>query len=566
MHGDAQETGLQMGIAFYQWWNSESQSNWRDGYVRSAILLDEPEYLEKTREYVDKILSTQDEDGYLGIYDSELRYQFTGENGELWAQSTLFRGLLACYEGLRDESILEKVRKAADYTMERYPKDASHPFDLKEPKGGAGHGLTIVDSYVWLYEITEDKKYLEYAVWLYEDYSEYLLLNRDMQIANLQNPFYFFQEHAAHTFEHMRAVIHAACTKEEHRPLLDMLVHKLPYYLTPSGGPIGDERIHGRTADATWTGYEFCTVQELIATYSLLAEKTGDMYWNDQIEWLYFNAAEGMKHPVDSSIMYLKTDNCYIADGHKHPDCAEYNLSYSYSPTHLKTAMCCVPNMGRCTPYFVQSLLRMTEDGFCAVGYSPYVYRGTYKGVQVCIQQESDYPKELSTCFHIQASESVSFALHLRLPSWAKKMMVNGKTYENIAGMCREIVIEQEWRDDRIEILFEAELQFRTDLKEDTYVTYGPILYALPLPAQEAILKDLEVPGFHDKLYIPQNRKLEKLAIRGEDRKAFRYMRKDAKAWWNASCILGLFTDEEGSKVEMEMVPMARTTLRKITW
>src|SRR5690606_24075586 len=77
----------------FLWWNSETQSNWRDGYIRSAILAENKTHLKKAAEYVEYILSTQDEDGYLGIYDQELRYNFDNENGELWAKATLLRGL-----------------------------------------------------------------------------------------------------------------------------------------------------------------------------------------------------------------------------------------------------------------------------------------------------------------------------------------------------------------------------------------------------------------------------------------------------------------------------------------
>jgi len=45
--------------------------------------------------YVKRILATQDKDGYLGIYDKELRCKFNNENVELWAKTTLLRGLLA---------------------------------------------------------------------------------------------------------------------------------------------------------------------------------------------------------------------------------------------------------------------------------------------------------------------------------------------------------------------------------------------------------------------------------------------------------------------------------------
>ena len=51
----------------FMWWNSESQSNWRDGYVRAALLLEDPALRKKADDYIDRILATQDEDGYLGI-------------------------------------------------------------------------------------------------------------------------------------------------------------------------------------------------------------------------------------------------------------------------------------------------------------------------------------------------------------------------------------------------------------------------------------------------------------------------------------------------------------------
>lgn len=88
----------------YKWWNSETQSNWWDGYIRNAFLLDDRRAIEKVKKYVGRILATQDEDGYLGIYDKELRYKFKGENGELWSKATLYR--VHTYEHLRPFSTM----------------------------------------------------------------------------------------------------------------------------------------------------------------------------------------------------------------------------------------------------------------------------------------------------------------------------------------------------------------------------------------------------------------------------------------------------------------------------
>ena len=79
----------------YKWWNSETQSNWWDGFLRNVFLLHDENGIKKVQQYVQSILATQDEDGYIGIYDTDLRYQFTSENGELWSKASLYRGLLA---------------------------------------------------------------------------------------------------------------------------------------------------------------------------------------------------------------------------------------------------------------------------------------------------------------------------------------------------------------------------------------------------------------------------------------------------------------------------------------
>lgn len=37
----------------YKWWNSETQSNWWDGYLRNVFLLDDKKGIEKAKKYVE---------------------------------------------------------------------------------------------------------------------------------------------------------------------------------------------------------------------------------------------------------------------------------------------------------------------------------------------------------------------------------------------------------------------------------------------------------------------------------------------------------------------------------
>jgi len=126
-----------------------------------------------------RILATQDEDGYLGIYDKELRYKFSTENGELWSKTTLCRGLLAYYEYTRNQKVWNALVRAVDNVMQNYPVSHSQPFfSGKDFSGGVAHGLTFTDVLDRMHQITGDKKYWDYALFLYLNFSENFLLKR----------------------------------------------------------------------------------------------------------------------------------------------------------------------------------------------------------------------------------------------------------------------------------------------------------------------------------------------------------------------------------------------------
>ena len=182
----------------FMWWNSESQSNWRDGYVRAALLLEDPVLRKKADGYIDRILATQDEDGYLGIYGTDLRYRHTTENGELWSKSTLYRVLLGYYEATGEQRVKDALVRAFDNLMEGYPMGSSDPFLVDKSFCGHCHGLTIVDALGGMYELTGDEKYLDYAVWLYERYSANEVEEEDLTLSSIRNPHYFWKNHGVH--------------------------------------------------------------------------------------------------------------------------------------------------------------------------------------------------------------------------------------------------------------------------------------------------------------------------------------------------------------------------------
>lgn len=538
----------------YKWWNSETQSNWWDGYVRNVFLLNDPKGIEKAKKYVESILKTQDEDGYLGIYDKELRYKFNSENGELWSKATLYRGLLAYYEYTKDEKVFKAVERAVENVMTNYPIYASSPFSSGNSfNGGVSHGLTFTDILERLYFHTQNEKYRAYALFLYQDFSNTYQSEADVQLKNILNPNYKLQSHGVHTFEHLRTLIiakYAANTAEIDHALAEYL-HRIKNATTMSGGAIGDEWIAERNADATHTGYEYCSLQELLDSYSLLLQKTGKATVGNDIENIFYNAAQGSRNPNHSCIAYLKTDNSFEMLGTKNGEIEvdRKQTRYKYSPAHQDVAVCCNPNAGRISPYFVQnSWMKENESTLVATLLMPNVLETTINGVLVKIENITEYPYQNRFVFQITQPQATQFTLKIRKPDWVKKI----NTTEKYRLEDDFIIIERVFSaKDKVNLSFDAEVEIKSDPTGSHYFTYGALLFALPIEAKE-IKGKTYFSDFTDFTYEPLSNH------------QYRYQKGVKTTYQNGDITTQLLNSSTQQLEQVTLVPMGKTILRQV--
>ena len=550
------KSGDTEGDEQYKWWNSETQSNWRDGYIRNALLLNDSLAIENTKTYIDRILSTQDEDGYLGIYDKELRYKFKTENGELWSKTTLFRGLLAYYECTHDSNVWKALVRAVDNVMQNYPVNHSQPFySGKEYSGGVAHGLTFTDVLDRMHQLTGDKKYLDYALFLYLNYSENYSFEKDAQLKNILDPGYKLQCHGAHTYEHLRPLTVAAYAsgREDLQNALKVYLDRIKNCTTLTGGAIGDEWIGGRTADATNTGYEYCSLQELMDSYSFLLQKSGNMRFADEIENIFYNAAQGSRNPDHSCIAYLKTDNSYEMLGTKNgePEPGRKQTRYKYSPVHQDVAVCCAPNAGKISPYFIQSSwLKDGENTLVAALLCPNVLETNIRNVPVKIEEKTDYPFQNKFIFIISMKQNVPFQIRIRKPVWAKSILTNEK-YHLDNGL---IVIDRTFANaDRIELEFPAEVMVKEDLNHEKYFSFGALVFARPVSATEQTGR-VYAPGFEDLMY------------KSNDSLRYQFV-EDHKAKYKDGKIRAYLKNKDTQLTEqVDLIPFGKTILRQASF
>lgn len=421
----------------------------------------------------------------------------------MWSKATLYRGLLAYYEVTKDEKVWQALVRAVDNVMVNYPINASSPFSSGEKfNGGVSHGLTFTDVLDKMYQLTGDKKYTEYALFLYNDFSKTYQSESDVQLPSILNPNYKLRSHGVHTYEHLRTLIVAAYQNKELQKALNIYLERIKKTTTPTGGPIGDEWIAERTADATHTGYEYCSIQELLDSYTVLLQKTGNASIGDEIETIFYNAAQGARNPDHSCIAYLKTDNSFEMLGTKNGEIEpnRKQTRYKYSPAHQDVAVCCNPNAGRISPYFIQSSwMKENENTLVATLLMPNVLETTIKGSQITIENKTNYPNENTIHFKIQLDKPTAFVLKIRKPNWATSIITN----EKYSIDDNYILIERTFeKNDNLNLEFKTEVRVIKDNIGGHYFAYGSLFYAKTIAALQIKGKEY-AKGFNDLNYEP---------------------------------------------------------------
>lgn len=539
----------------FLWWNSETQSNWWDGYIRSAVLTGDKQHLQRVRQYIDRILSTQDEDGYLGIYDKELRYRFDNENGELWSKTTLLRGLLGWYEYSHDPAVLRAIERAVQNVMDNYPAGRSTPFySIKPDVGGLTHGLAFTDVLEWLYRINGDKTLLAYAAFCYRDFSAHVL-NEDAQLSKLLDPAIPLKGHGVHTYEHLRSL--AAAYQATGDPSLAKglkgFLAKIDKTTTATGGPVGDEWIGGKGADATTRGYEYCSIHELMHSYLELYQKSGDNTFAGKAEHMFFNAALGARDPEQSCIAYLKSDNSYAMTGGLNGDTSvKTQTRYKYSPAHQDAAVCCVPNAGRIVPYYIQHMWLREGNDLVASLFGPSVLNTESGGKRVVITEETGFP-DIHRIRFIVEGDGATFALKIRKPAWAKGVK-SSVTFKEADGF---LTIRKKWAGrEVIDLEFVTGLTVKQDVNREYYFQYGPLVLAHPIQAIATRTRSFPVAGFSDLMYRPQNLAvLQYLPGQGPVQKA-----------GTSQFSVLLYNPATGKAEAVNLEPVGQTILRQVTF
>jgi DUF1680 family protein len=334
---------------------------------------------------------------------------------------------------------------------------------------------------------------------------------------------------------------------------LEIYIQRIEKSTTLTGGAIGDEWIAQRTANATQTGYEYCSLHELLDSYSVLFQKQGATKTADAIETIFYNAAQGSRNPDHSCIAYLKTDNSFEMDGTKNGE-VEANrkqIRYKYSPAHQEVAVCCNPNAGRITPYFIEnSWLLENETTLVNALLGPTKLETKVKNNPIAIEVVTEYPYENKFNYLITNSNQASFTIKIRKPSWVTEIV----TTENYKIEGDFITVARKFsKSDKIQIEFKTEVRIKQDANQENYFTYGALFYAKAIEAEELKGRNY-FEGFDDFSYKSKNN------IR------YQFIENNKAAYGNNQIKVNAKNSNTNEVEEITLIPFGKTILRQVSF
>jgi DUF1680 family protein len=465
------------------WWPGEHEGYFADAVVRNAFLTKNKVWMEKAKSIVDKVVAEQEVCGYIGIYDEECRLDnLLNENGELWTQSRMLGALLAYYEYSGEKKYFKAAQRAVDYTIMRYISSGKTYFGQPKPDGGGlTHGLMFAETVEWMYRLTNDKKYLNFAEWLYNDYSkaEPKLKNVDNQLGNLLDKEKMFSEHSVHIVEHTRVPFFLATEikNSEYKNAVDNIFYKMKKSLAPTGAIVTDPDMHESVAGnygSPTLGYEYCSITEGVISNASALQKFGLAQLGDEIENLAFNAGQGSRFADGKAICYLGFDNNFDAK-------ESSGFRHQYAAAH-KVA-CCNLNAAKLMPYYVANMWMKSQDEktIFATLYGASEVSTLIDKTEVKIKEETNYPFENTIKFTVLPSIEKEFSIVLRNPAWSKNTTVvaAGAVISRKNGF---ISVRKKWnKGDMIELVLDDKIKINRFINNEFYISKGALIYALKI-------------------------------------------------------------------------------------
>ena len=450
-----------------------------EGMAYSLINNPDPELEAKCDDWIGKIAAAQQEDGYLNTYYTIAKpgERWTDmEKHELYCTGHLLEAAVAYYRATGKRQLLDVAQRMVDYTMTVIGPEGKHWVPGHEE---------IELALVKLFEVTGEKKYLEFADWLLDQrghgygfyWGEKPSENRMRYFQDLEpvrdlTDIYGHAVRAMYLYCGMADV--AAYTKDEgmtgamDRLWEDVVLRNM--YVTGGIGQSASNEGFSEDYDLpNLTAYcETCASVGMILWNWRMNQMKGDAKYADIVEKAMYNGALAGISLTGDRFFY---DNPLESLGNHHRQ-AWFGCA------------CCPSNICRFLPSIGNYIYGTSEKALWV-----NLYMGNTGKVEegVTLTQKTDYPWDGRVVLTVGTEKRLRKEIRLRIPAWCKEytVEVRGKQVHPVVEK-GYAVLEGPWKDgDEIVLSLDmpAVATFADPrVKEDEgkcAIMRGPIVYCM---------------------------------------------------------------------------------------
>ncbi len=480
-------------------WQGEHIGKFIHTVVLDYQVTKDPKTKRELDDLVKRLLATQQEDGYMGTYPSDITFMKTPENrhnddvadyfykkqnGEpikggwdVWTFRYNLHGLLFYEKYFPNEDVVAACKKMGDLLISVYG-----PGKYNLTKYGTRNGISasvLLESIVMLYERTDEKKYLDFAEHIVRCIEE----SPDLDITNsIINNGDVVHPGDGKVYQLISTLLgyHRLYLVTHNQKYLDVVVAGWKIirenHLNVAGGPWSRQADYNDNCvecfardDKFYPGkmhIEGCSSMSWIQMSTALYQLTGNPKYINEAAYNFYN--ESIIHQGIDGVQYT------------------YYTKMNRTKSDLKKGFsCCASSIPRGMHVYASAMIGHIGDNLIIGSLSPYSASLTEQFGGGTVNVESAFPYEGEVKITLSPMQPKSFPIELVIPknTTFKEVSINGKPVKGTLNERGNYEIKGVWKKgDVITVDPEYQLKAHTQRGEGnlTWVafTYGPIALA----------------------------------------------------------------------------------------
>jgi len=462
----------------------EEAPYWLRGFYDLSVLTDNKRIDSVAKVWIERVISSQDEDGYYGSAYNKMVVSETGTDSlvDLWPHMVMNDVLISHHEATGDNRVIPMLTEFFAFCND-LPEELFLPrmswdyyenylelFGDWKPRIQFKRAGDFLPQIFWVYNQTGDEWLLDLALRVYQKTQPAMNQWLDNHVVHFMQRF----RYPAQMFPLTGDTFYLDNSRYYYDQMMNTWGHM------PRGAFAADERIRNGKVDPR-QGFESCGIVEGNKSFYILGDMTGNTEFADRVEDLTFNWLPASHTPDLKGVRYISAANMVKSvsqmDFHNTGDDPVYAASMH---------RCCQHNTAMGWPWFTRNMWKASPDnGLVAWLYGPNEVetRVGKECTEIRVTSTTSYPFSDQVKFQFTLEETANFPFYLRIPGWATNLHIQinnqGAGIENQQG--RYIKIERKWsNNDQVIIQFKPVITLSEwPRTKSVTVNRGPLSYSV---------------------------------------------------------------------------------------